>query len=72
MDLEPWKSSSLAIQKLSVLRAERRHRIKIKSGLMAQQKDKELLKDIVDKEMIKLNKAMITLIDKQIKVIEEK
>ncbi|AJW61666.1 Transposase IS116/IS110/IS902 family protein [Elizabethkingia miricola] len=72
MDLEPWKSSTLAIQKLSVLRAERRHRIKIKSGLMAQQKDKELLKDIVDKEMIKLNKAMITLIDKQIKVIEEK
>ncbi|OPB98676.1 hypothetical protein BAS10_03090 [Elizabethkingia meningoseptica] len=72
MDLELWQFSSLAIQKLSVLRTERRHRIKIKSGLKAQLKDEEFLKGIIDKEMIKLNKAMITLIDKQIRVIEEK
>jgi len=72
MDLELWNAGSIDIQKISFLNAERRHRVKIKSGLQKQSRDMELLKNIVDKEMIKLNKQAIELLDKQIKTIEKK
>ena len=72
MDLERWNLSSEIIQKLSILNAERRHRIKIKSGFQKQQKDLETFKNLSDKELIKLNKQMISQLDKQIKIIDEK
>lgn len=71
MDLIPWTAKSLDIQKLSLLNSERRHRVKIKSGLLKQMKDLNFLNHI-DKESIKLNKQLILVLDKQIKAIEKK
>lgn len=72
MDLEAWNPSSIDIQKISLLNTERRHRVKLKSGLLRQTQDLELLKNIADKEIIKLNQQLIKTIEKQIKVIEDK
>lgn len=46
MDLEPWIPKSSDIQKISLLNTERRHRVKIKAGLLRQMKDLSLLKII--------------------------
>lgn len=72
MDLESWNPSSIDIQKISLLNTERRHRVKLKSGLLRQTQDLKLLKNIADKEIIKLNQQLIKTIEKQIKVIEDK
>ena len=72
MDLAPWVCKSPDIQKLSLLNAERRHRVKIRSGLSRQMKDLEFLKHHTDQDILKLNQEMILLIDKQIKSIEKK
>lgn len=72
MDLQPWIAKSNEIQKISLLNSERRHRVKIKSGLLRQMKDLCFLKNHTDKEIIKLNKQLILLLDKQIKTIEKK
>lgn len=72
MDLELWNASSIEIQKLSLLNAERRHRVKIRAGLRNQLKDAEQLKNIADKDVTKLNKQLILTLDKQIKSIEDK
>lgn len=73
MDLPQWQPNTLSIKKLKVLQAERKHRIKIKSGLLKQQYDYKLMKYIkMDKELLKLNQSLIVNIEKQIKVIENK
>ncbi len=72
MDLMPWTAKSLDIQKLSLLNSERRHRVKIKTGLLKQMKDLNFLKNHIDKESIKLNKQLILVLNKQIKAIEKK
>lgn len=72
MDLELWNASSIEIQKLSLLNAERRHQVKICAGLRNQHKDAEKLKNIAYKDVTKLNKQLIVTLDKQIKGIENK
>lgn len=72
MDLMPWTAKSLDIQKLSLLNSERRHRVKIKTGLLKQMKDLNFLKKHIDKESIKLNKQLVLVLEKQIKAIEKK
>lgn len=72
MDLQPWTPKSLDIQKLSLLNAERRHRVKIKSGISRQMKDADFLKNYTDKETLKLNEQLISLLNRQIKDIEKK
>ena len=72
MDLEAWNPSSIDIQKIALLNTERRHRVKIKSGLLRQIQDLELLKNIADKEIININRQLIKTIEKQIKIIEDK
>ena len=73
MDLPQWQPNTLAIKKLKVLQTERKHRIKIKSGLLKQQYDYKLMKSIkMDKELLKLNQSLIENIEKQLKIIEHK
>ncbi|NMH23804.1 IS110 family RNA-guided transposase [Flavobacterium solisilvae] len=73
MDLPQWQPNTLAIKKLKVLQTERKHRIKIKSGLLKQQCDYKLMKSMkMDKELLKLNQSLISNIDKQLKIIEHK
>ena len=73
MDLPQWQPNTLAIKKLKVLQTERKHRIKIKSGLLKQQCDYKLMKSIkMDKDLLKLNQNLIESIDKQLKIIEHK
>lgn len=72
MDLQPWIPKSLDIQKISLLNTERRHRVKMRAGLLKQMKDLSFLKNQTDKEIIKLNRQLILLLDKQIKTIEKK
>lgn len=73
MDLPQWQPNTLAIKKLKVLQTERKHRIKIKSGLLKQQYDYKLMKSIkMDKELLKLNQNLIENIEKQLKIIEHK
>lgn len=55
MDLELWNSVSIELQKISLLNAERPHRVKIKSGLLQQLQDFKQLKKLEDKEIINLN-----------------
>lgn len=66
MDLEQWKPSSKVVNLLSVYNTERRSRVKKKAGLQNQLHD--LKKE--DKKLIKLNKELILIYDKQIKIIE--
>ena len=72
MDLELWNAGSIEIQKLSLLNAERRHRVKIRTGLQIQTKDAEQLKNIADKDVIEQNKQLILFLDELIKSIEGK
>lgn len=73
MDLPQWSPNTLAIKKLKVLQTERKHRVRIKSGLLKQQYDYSLMKAIkMDKELLKLNQSLIATIEKQIKIIENK
>ena len=73
MDLPQWQPNTLAIKKLKVLQSERKHRIKIKSALLKQQYDYKLMKSIkMDKELLKLNQSLLSNIDKQLKIIENK
>lgn len=73
MELPQWQPNALAIKKLKVLQSERKHRIKIKSGLLKQQYDYKLMKSIkMDKELLKLNQSLIESIEKQLKIIEHK
>ena len=73
MDLPQWQPNTLAIKKLKVLQTERKHRIKIKSGLLKQQCDYKLMKSMkMDKELLKLNQSLLSNIDKQLKIIENK
>ena len=73
MDLPQWQPNTLAIKKLKILQAERKHRIKIKSSLLRQQYDYKLMKPIkLDKELLKLNQNLIETIEKQLKSIEHK
>lgn len=72
MDLQAWIPKSLDIQKISLLNTERRHRVKMRAGLLRQMKDLSFLKNQTDKEIIKLNRQLILLLDKQIKTIEKK
>lgn len=72
MDLQAWIPKSLDIQKISLLNTERRHRVKMRAGLLKQMKDLSFLKNQTDKEIIKLNRQLILLLDKQIKTIEKK
>ena len=72
-DLPLWKPASKAIKKLKVLITERTSRVKMKTRLLKQQHDYRLMKDIgLDKELTKLNKQFIQLIDNQIVTIELK
>ncbi|MFV0140496.1 IS110 family transposase [Empedobacter falsenii] len=42
MDLQQWKLNSKVIEKIKLLNAERKHRVKIRTGLLAQAKDEQL------------------------------
>lgn len=72
MDLELWNSVSIELQKISLLNAERPHRVKIKSGLLQQLQDFKQLKKLEDKEIINLNQQLISTLNKQIKSIKNK
>ena len=48
MDLQEWKPNSQVIEKIKLLNAERKHRVKIRAGLLAQKQDELFLKSIVD------------------------
>jgi transposase len=72
MDIQPWIPKSPDIQKISLLNTERRHRVKMRAGLLKQMKDLSFLKNQTDKEIIKLNRQLILLLDQQIKTIEKK
>lgn len=72
MDLESWVPTTNTIQKLSLFNTERRHRVKLKSGLLRQLQDIKLLNNIVDKDLIKLNNKLVREIEKQIEFIENK
>lgn len=72
MDLQPWIAKSSDIQKINLLNSERRHRVKIRAGLLKQMKDLHFLKNYMEKDIIKLNQQLILLLDKQIKTIEKK
>lgn len=73
MDLQQWKPNTISIKQLNVLQAERKYRVKIKSGLVKQQYDYKVMKSIkMDKELLKLNDSLIKNIDKQIAKIEAK
>lgn len=71
MELEAWKPTSLIIEKIKLLNAERKHRVKIRAGLLAQSKDKEFINQINDKELQLLNDKLISILTKQIEKIEE-
>lgn len=66
-----WKPSSVAVKRLKILLTERNSRVKMKKQLVKQQHDYKLMKTIsLDKELLKLNKKMIEVIDGQISKIE--
>ncbi|WP_322971946.1 hypothetical protein [Faecalibacter sp. LW9] len=72
MDLQEWKPNSKVIEKIKLLNAERKHRIKIKAGLLAQTQDEQFLKSIMDKAVLRLNTKLIDVLTKQINEIENK
>lgn len=70
--LSPWKRPSGTIEKLKVLLTERRHRIKNKRQLLTMQHDYSQMRTMeLEKPLLKMNKTLITGIDKQIKMLEE-
>ncbi|PKQ46020.1 IS110 family RNA-guided transposase [Confluentibacter flavum] len=73
MDLPQWKPSTESIKQLKVLQAERKYRVKIKSGLLRQRSDYKVMNaNGMDKELLKLNESLIRNIDAQISKIEAK
>ncbi|MFD1631005.1 transposase, partial [Pseudopedobacter beijingensis] len=63
--------TSVAVKRLKILLTERNSRVKMKKQLVKQQHDYKLMKTIsLDKELLKLNKKMIEVIDGQISKIE--
>lgn len=71
-ELIPWKPLSKTLQQIKLLNAERRHRVKIRAGLLAQSADKEFIGAVADKQLLKLNKELLKVLDKQIAEIEQK
>lgn len=72
MDLKEWKPQTKTLQKIRHLNTERRHRVKLRAGLLAQSADKHFIKSVGDKQLQKMNKELMEVLDKQIKAIEEK
>lgn len=72
MDLQQWKPNSHTIEKIKLLNAERKHRVKIRAGLLAQAQDKLFLSSIIDKGILRLNTKLIDVLTKQISEIENK
>lgn len=72
MDLQQWKPNSKVIEKIKLLNAERKHRVKIRAGLLAQKQDELFLKSIVDKAVLRLNTKLIDVLTKQINEIEDR
>jgi transposase len=71
-ELPQWKPSSQAVQKLKILLTERNSRIKTKRQLLKQQYDYAKMKHLgMDKYLMRLNKQELTLINKQINLIEQ-
>lgn len=62
----------MSFKKNSLLNAECRRRVIIKSGLLQQLHDFKQFKNLADKETIKLNQQLILTLGKQIKRIENK
>lgn len=71
-DLQEWKPNSKVIEKIKLLNAERKHRVKIKAGLLAQTQDEQFLKSILDKAVLRLNTKLIDILTKQINEIENR
>lgn len=71
-DLQEWKPNSKVIEKIKLLNAERKHRVKIKAGLLAQTQDEQFLKSIMDKDVLRLNTKLIDVLTKQINEIENR
>ncbi|ASW73498.1 IS110 family transposase [Chryseobacterium piperi] len=72
IDLRIWSPCSKTLQKIKLLNTERRLRVKIRAALLTQLADQSLLKGMQDKDLLKLNKDFIALLDKQISFIEDK
>lgn len=71
-DLRPWNPLSKTLQKIKFLNAERRYRVKIRAGLLAQSADKEFRSTVADKKLQKWNNDLIKVLDKQISELEQK
>ncbi len=70
-ELSQWKPSTPAVQKLKILLTERNSRVKSKRQLLKQQYDYAKMKHLgLDKPLQKLNLQQLTLIDKQIALLE--
>ncbi|MGV0925668.1 IS110 family transposase [Empedobacter sp. ULE_I145] len=72
MDLQLWKPNSKVIEKIKLLNAERKHRVKIRAGLLAQTQDDQFLKPTMDKAVLRLNTKLIDILTKQINEIEDR
>jgi transposase len=71
-ELPQWQPSSLAIQKLRILLAERNSRIKTRTQLLRQQHDYEKMKHLgIDKYLMKLNEEQLAFISKQLLLLEK-
>ncbi|MGL5233398.1 MAG: IS110 family transposase [Empedobacter falsenii] len=72
MDLQLWKPNSKVIEKIKLLNAERKHRVKIRAGLLTQIQDDQFLKSTMDKAVLRLNTKLIDVLTKQINEIEDR
>lgn len=67
-----WKPSSIAVRKLKILLTERSFRVAAKTGLVKQQYDYRLMKNLgLEKELLKLNQKLISELQAQIEKIEK-
>lgn len=72
-DLRPWKAPSQNLQKLKVLLAERSLRMKMKSQLLSNQKEYELIAQVAKEcGLAPLNQRMVKSLKAQIEKIEER
>lgn len=71
-DLTLWKPLSKTLHKIKFLNTERRHRVKIRAGILAQLADKEFVGIMADKQLQKWNKDLLKVLDKQIAELEQK
>lgn len=66
-----WKPTTVNIQKMKVLLAERNARIKMKRQLTGQKSDYKLMKTIgLEKQLTNLNQGLISSLEKQIEKLE--